>query len=296
MAILARLRVFAPLLAIALWIGVADSVRAAFPLWTQNAQGQFIIVNTANGKYRLAPHQFEEGFSISVVRSFAYNPSDELLWMLVDQSSDILYPPQSPTTYLWSFDPHTGVQRQFLAMMPGLYSLTYRHSDGRLYMLAVTGTEFPYTYSVFAMNPNLPPGFFPALEFICQIQPKTVEWTPGVGETPNGAYTVENTPPITLCFDPMTDQAYLTSSPNGEGWMFTLDVTTGETTTIAATGLPIAQTFEPMTEISFLAVVGPTQPGYIGYDNLRSGKSGQLPALPLNRQTSLAFVPMAAGH
>ena len=270
-----------PLLALAGEGGLAD---AAFPLWTQNAEGQFIVMDVDTGKYQLAPHQVPQGESAPY--SFTYDPSRDLLWMLVSSNG---------STILAYLNPHTGVygqQATFPSETTWLSSLTYRRRDGALYGLEVV----------------LPPQGYPPTEAyvvsfdspgatrtrVVQIQPKTVYWSPGVGENPNGEYHVSNTPPLTLCFDPMTDVAYVTASPDAEGWLFSLDMQTGETTVVRGElgQRVVAQTFAPMTQDLYTLIVNEGPSAILLYYNLVPGHVGTVGPLGyVPTPYTLAFVP-----
>jgi hypothetical protein len=122
-----------PLLAL---VGEGGLAAAAFPLWTQNAQGQFIILDTDTGKYRLAPHQLPA--SVPVPYSFTYDPQRDRIWFL---TTDYSNPPM-----LGWFDPHRG-DYGFVTQYsnsPWPYSLTYRRRDGLLYALEVVPSTQGY--------------------------------------------------------------------------------------------------------------------------------------------------------
>jgi hypothetical protein len=251
---------------------VGSIADGAFPLWTQQQDGRFIVIDTATGKYQLAPHQPDV-----VPGNFAYDARQDVLWLLSYTDSDYVLTP---------FNPHTGVEGppHLIGSTGSIYSLTYRKSDGMLYALldqqSILGS--PEEFYVVRIVPGL------SFEFVCTIQQTThVEW--------KNTYFVTNHPLATLCFDPKTDVAYVTASPNAASFTFTLDLSTGETTVFAGPGSQrtIAQAFEPQSQNLYAVTANDNPPGSIGYANLAShAQDGKLIGqFPLPYSTSLAFVP-----
>jgi hypothetical protein len=212
----------------------------AFPLWTQQQDGRFIVIDVDTGNYQLAPHQYNRpGTPVS----FTYDSEHDLLWMLVVYYGDV-YPPVPPdgSLSLAALDPHTGITEVFGGVPRTLYSLTYRPSDGKLYALTPSlDSYYPgmWVVSLDIMTTVIVP------ERVCTVEPVTVEWA--------AEYEFNNQPPINLVFEPQTDVCYYESSLSGDGGViFQLDLKTGQST--LATGVvpdSEALAFEPVSHELF---------------------------------------------
>jgi hypothetical protein len=202
--------------------------RAAFPLWTQQNDGRFIVIDTATGKYRLAPHQPEV-----TPFTFAYDPQQDLLWMLANDPANTQY-------LVLTFDPQTGEtkHRGTMEVDGSIYSLTYRRHDGMLYALFYERRIPDGTPWVVRINPQT--GTLD--KFVVSIKRIGVPWN---------SYFYQNNPPINLVFDPLTDVCYYTSPLGVDGGvLFQLDLSTGESTVATGTGgtaLFAAVAFEPFS-------------------------------------------------
>jgi hypothetical protein len=125
---------------------------------------------------------------------------------------------------------------------------------------------------------------------VCAIQPTQAQ----VGD-----YLLDNNPPRSLAFDPLTDICYYESSPETEAVLFRLDLSSGQSRVQMRVQNSIALTFEPMTENIFgigynLAASGP--PGSLWKENIGNLRSSTVGRFPFALQTSLAFVPMTAAR
>jgi hypothetical protein len=152
-------------------------VYASFPLWTQDASGQFIVINPTTGAHEFAPFQFRppEFIGPIAVRYFTYDPDDGLLWILFDSYSGV-GPPVNPVQCLGSMDPRTG--KSFFYRQLGeekfslIYSLTYRRNDGHLYAFMGLGEAAPYLYFVVELDPRNP---LQGFGVVCHVQPTQVD-------------------------------------------------------------------------------------------------------------------------
>jgi hypothetical protein len=193
----------------------------AFPLWTQNDKGQFIVIDVGTGTSQLAPHQYNRP---ETPTSFTYDPVHDLLWLLVISYGDVVPPmPPEGTAFLASLDPHTGERQIFNQVPTTLHSLTYRESDGKLYALTSSfDQDFPGTWVVaIQIEPYLSNPYY-----VCTVAPVTIDW--------NSEYEFNNNPPINLVFEPQTGDCFYESSLSGDGGViFQLDLKTGQSTVAA---------------------------------------------------------------
>jgi hypothetical protein len=265
-----------PLLALA-GEKVGSVADGAFPLWTQQWQdGRFIIIDTATGKHRLAPHQPDVTSS-----TFTYDPYRAVMWMLVPD-------PAFPQTLLASFDPATGVTQYHASLGDNAgYSLTYRRHDGMLYALFLRQDGSSRQYYLVRINPESG-----SLDFVCQIQPMSVDW--------HMQYGFNNDPPINLVFDPLTDACYYTSAPTGDGGViFRLDTHSGESTVVMGIGDCSALAFEPLTQRLYGINANSSGSGppvaffeFEFSDPAKPNGAGRyVPTVGTLPRTSLAFVP-----
>lgn len=297
MFILARLR--AGLLVLMLLVVFAWPIGAAVaatPLWTQNAQGQFIVVNTANGKYQVAPHQPPAN---EVPYTFTYNLQDGLIWMLFDTSIPMLDGPPLKITTVATFNPSNGQVVQLQDLNPNffVYSMTYRRSDGQIYALGY-GPIYggPDAFGVFTIHPER--NAFSLVPVVI-VQPMQIEF--------RQQYAFDNAPPLNLVFDPQTDLCYYQSSHSGGDGavLFELDLQNGTSTVVAGILDSSALTFEPnghkLSGIIFNAQAGPNYQFWDAampsqMDGTTSFQADFFAQVAVPQQTSLTFVPRAAGH
>jgi hypothetical protein len=269
-------------------------VYASFPLWTQDANGAFIVINPTTGAHQPAPFQFRPQAVLSpiAVRYFAYDPDDELIWVLFDLYPEI-GPSVNPVRCLGSMDPRTGKSFFHIVLSDdktsSIYSLTYRRSDGHLYaFMRWVGT--PDLHFVIEIDPRNP---LQGISIVCQVQPKQVEW--------NQQYTFNNQPPLNLVFNPRTDICYYESSLSGDGGvLFELDLAKGQSDVASGIGDSIALTFSPNGKqiygIAFNAQSGPNTVFWEGRFPNTGSPSGSIFAHVATQpfSTSLTFVPQ--GH
>jgi hypothetical protein len=237
-----RSHVAAAVLALATLIGLTLSARAqsreggrtdeAFPLWTQNAQGDLIVVDSLNGTIEPAPYQFRA--TLGPIYSFAYDERHEVLWGL--SGTDTLIT-------LSFLNPYTGesgpVYEYVEPVGTFLYSLTYRHSDGLLYAFQKPVSSAEFAFNVVSINPANG-----QMAVVSYLQPFSIEW--------HNQFVFYNDPPINLTFDPKTNLCYYETSLSGDGGvLLELDLHTGASSVVFGIGDSIALTFEPTTSKLF---------------------------------------------
>src|SRR5947209_3611205 len=226
-----------------------QAAHAANLLWTQDSDGQFVVIDVVRGTSKPAPVQPDH-----VPYNFAYDPHRRLIWMLVQDWRGF------NQVLVATFDPVSGATNYLSSVGASgtVYSLSYRPSDGHLYAFFNDGTQ--------AWLMRLDP-----LAFVCQVQSELFPW--------KGAYNVTTLPPQNLCFDPVTDQAYFTSPPETDAnALFTLNLSTGVSTPMASlASATSAMTFYPGTQKLYLVWYNqnnPFPPGFFFWSNLAAQRLG----------------------